>query len=109
MSNVSYLDKATISKINTFLGKNKLPKFDAAQLKAMKGIDPLGFKYLSAIYVRGDIYNNDLDDLEKSYDGDIDEKCVYYVVLSTCHQQTDVLMLDSNYLPLDILPDVTLN
>jgi hypothetical protein len=109
MSNVSILAKSTISTINTFLGKHKLPKFDAKQLKAMNGIDPLGLKYLSGIYIRGDILNNDLEDLDKTYDGDIDVNCVYVVVLNTCHQQTDLLMLDSKYLPLGILPEVTLN
>lgn len=111
--NIGHLDGATIKAINSFLKKNNQEVFSPAHMKAIRGPDVLGVRNISGVYLRGDVYEfNDhtIESLDNDMEIDsvIEQGAVNFIVLKSCQQRTDILVLDKINAPIMVLEDLNL-
>lgn len=106
MTYITNLPQANIKAINSFLKRNKYTVFSPAQLKAIKGPDPLGIRNLAGIYIRGDMFmTSNLINEDRVYPIPAHNE-VLFIVLKTCHQLTNIITLDFDNNPVKIYTDV---
>lgn len=101
MNNISQLPTQSLRAVNRMLKKSEFEQFNAAQIKAIRdvfSVDVLGIRLLP-MFIRGEMvgksfleHNEVLDDVEFSY----------AIVLKSCSEQSDILLLDADFNPLSI-------